>query len=75
MHHVTSQTETLYDTATLKLLPTLDFNPSDETCIYSTFLFVFIEGQRIGILVPCITFDQPLWLKTMGIIKEKDLKI
>ena len=25
--------------------------------------------------MPCITFDQPLWLKAMGIIKEKDLNI
>ena len=42
--------------------------------MYSTLLFV-IKGLRIGILTPCITFDQPLWLKAMSIIKEKDLDI
>ena len=73
MQHVASQLETLYDTATVHFLPILDLNPSDETCIYSTLLFVIKEGQRIGILKPCVTFEQPLWLKAMGIIKEKDL--
>ena len=73
MQHVTSQPETLHDTATPKFLLILDVNPSDETCIYPTLFFVIKEGQRIGIVTPCITFDQPLWLKAMGIIKEKDL--
>ena len=75
MQHVTSQLETLYGTATVKFLLILDLNPSDETCIYSTLLFVIKEGQKIRILTPCITFDQPLWLKVMGVIKEKDLNI
>ena len=75
MQHVTSQPETLHDTATPKFLLILDVNPSDETCIYPTLFFVIKEGQRIGIVTPCITFDQPLWLKAMGIIKEKDLNI
>ena len=70
MQHVTSQPETLYDTATVNVLPI-----SDETCTYSTLLFVIKERQRIGIRTPCITFDQPLRLKAMGIIKEKDLDI
>ena len=46
--------------ATLKFLPILDLNPSGETCIYSTLLFIIKEGQKIGILKPCITFDQQL---------------
>ena len=41
-------------------LPIIDLNPSDETCIYSTLLFVF---------------DQPLWLKAFGIIEESKLNI
>ena len=73
MQHVTSQLETIYDTATVNFLQILDLNPSDETCIYSTLLLVINDGQRIGILTPGIKFDQPLWLKAMGIIKEKDL--
>ena len=75
MQHVTSQLETIYDTATVNFLQILDLNPSDETCIYSTLLLVINDGQRIGILTPGIKFDQPLWLKAMGIIKEKDLNI
>ena len=48
-------------------------NSSDENCIYSTLLFVIEEAKKSKIPVPCITFDQPLWQKALGIIKVKKL--
>ena len=33
------------------------------------------QADKFGISIPCITFDQPLWLKATGIIKIKDLNI
>ena len=33
------------------------------------------EAKRMNIPVPCVTFDQPLWLKAVGIIAESELKI
>ena len=56
-------------------LPIIDLNPSDETCIYSTLLFVCDQAKKLGIQVPSITFDQPLWLKASGIIEESKLNI
>ena len=32
-------------------------------------------ANKFGILVSCVTFDQPLWLKAVGIIAESGLKI
>ena len=54
--------------------PIIDLNPSDETCIYSTVLFVIEEAKKLNIPSPCITFDQPLWQKAMGIMKDKNLQ-
>ena len=31
--------------------------------------------MQLGIPVPCVTFDQPLWIKAVEIIKSKSLKI
>ena len=75
MMHATSQSSTVYDVASIKFLPIIDLNSSDENCIYSTLLFVIEEAKKSKIPVPCITFDQPLWQKALGIIKVKKLNI
>ena len=59
----------------ISFLPIIDLNPSDETCIYSTLLFVCDQAKKLGIQVPSITFDQPIWLKASGIIEESKLNI
>ena len=69
--HVTSQATSAYESASAKFLPVIDLNPSDERCAYSTLLFVIEEAKKLNIPCPCITFDQPLLQKAMGIIKGK----
>ena len=61
--------------STITLLPITGLNPSDHTCIYSTLLFVIDQSQRLSIVTPSITFDQPLWLKATEIAIEKSLNI
>ena len=61
--------------STIKFLPIIDLNPNNENCIYSTLLFVIEQAKKIDIPVPCVTFDQPLWLKACGIIEEAGLDI
>jgi len=50
-------------------------NPSDETCIYSTLLYIQSQAEKLDISTPCLTFDQPLWLKAVEIIKAKAMNI
>lgn len=57
------------------LLPVIDLNPSDESCIYSTLIYVQKQAERLAIPTPCITFDQPLWLKATEIIKAKSMNM
>ena len=59
----------------INFLPIIDLNPSDENCIYSTLIFVIDQAKKINVKTPCITFDQPLWLKATGIIEEASLDI
>ena len=61
--------------SSIKFLPIIDLDPNDENCIYSTLRFIADEAKRMNIPVPCVTFDQPLWLKAVGIIAESGLKI
>ena len=49
------------------LLPMIDMNPSDTTCIFSTLKFVSEHARRHN-ATPIITFDQPLWWKALLII-------
>ena len=75
MMPVTLKTTALYESASIKFLPIIDLNLSDETCIYSTLLFVIEEATKLNILSPRITFDQPLWQKSRSIVKEKNLQM
>lgn len=56
--------------ASVILLPMIDLNPSDLTCINSTLHFVCEHSKRYGV-VPVITFDQPLWFKATTIIENE----
>ena len=55
------------------LLPIIDLSPTDENCIYSTLKFIESQAQMLNIKTPCITFDQPLWYKAVGIIRAKQM--
>lgn len=59
----------------ITMLPIIDLNPTDESCIYSTLLFVIEQSNKLNIDTPSITFDQPLWLKSLEIITAKSLNI
>ena len=58
----------------IKFLPIIDLNPSDKNCIFST-LFIIDQAKQFKVETPCVTFDQPLWLKATGIIEEAKLDI
>ena len=74
MQDVTSASE-VEDKAFIKSLPIIDLGPTDENCIYSTLIFIIDQAKKLDILVPCITFDQPLWYKAIDIIAETGLNI
>ena len=57
------------------LLPIVDLNPSDDNCLYSTLTYIQSQANQLNIPIPCVTFDQPLWIKAMEIIKSKSLNI
>ena len=57
------------------LFPIINLNPNDYSCIYSTLRFVIDQSKKANSGSPCITFDQPLWLKAVKIITEKSLHI
>ena len=59
----------------ITMLPIIDLNPSNETCIYSTLLYVKDQAKQQNVPTPCITFDQPLWRKAVEIIDANSMGI
>jgi len=53
--------------SSVTFMPMIDVNPSDESCIYSTLLFVRDQAKKYNV-TPVLTFDQPLWWKATNII-------
>lgn len=61
--------------ALIQMLPIIDLYPGDESCIYSTLLFIEGQARRLNITTPCITFDQPLFIKAVDIALSAKLDV
>ena len=59
----------------IRMLPIIDMDPGDRTCIFSTLLFIIDQAKKLNICTPCVTFDQPLWLKATEVAKSESLNI
>lgn len=57
------------------MLPIIDMNPTDRSYIVSTLLFISDQSLQLQINTPCVTFDQPLWLKAVEIVEAEKLNI
>ena len=61
------------DKSEVLILPMIDLDPTDTTCIYSTLLYIQEQASRLNLPTATVTFDQPLWLKAMEIKSAKCL--
>jgi hypothetical protein len=59
----------------IDFLPIVNLPPTDVNCVYSTLLFIESQSQNLNIATPCVTFDQPLFLKAMDIALAKQLNV
>jgi len=59
----------------LHMLPIIDLKPTDDNCIYSTLLFVINQARKFHESVPCVTFDQPLYIKAVDISTAAKLDV
>ena len=66
IHH---ETGNLRSKASVLFLPMIDLPSSKESCLYSTLCFVASQGRTYG-FTPVLTFDQPLWWKSVKILKS-----
>ena len=57
------------------MLPIIDLNPNDMSCVYSMLFFIEKEAKKLNIPTACVTFDQPLWLKAVDIVHSAKMNI
>ena len=53
-------------------LPMIDLDPSNESCVYSTLVFISDHPNKYKV-TPIITFDEPLWWKAMNKVNNEPL--
>ena len=61
--------------STVNMLPIIDVNPGDMSCIFSTLTFIINQAKELNITTPVLTFDQPLPLKANEIKYAKIMSI
>ena len=57
------------------MLPIIDLNSNDKTCVHSVLLFAIEQSKKLNVKEPFNTCGQPLWFKALEIITPKELKI
>ena len=75
LQHTLSENNCPITKSGVLFLPIIDLNPSDETCKYSTLVYIQGQAEQLSIPTAYITFNQPLWLKAVEIITERSLRI
>ena len=58
----------------IEFLPFIDLNPADMSATFTTLEFVISESKKHN-QHPIVTFDQPLWWKSMLIKHAKELRV
>ena len=61
--------------ADIRMLPIIDLNPSDMTCIFSTLSFLENQAAKLNMPVACVTFDQALYIKAFEICRSERLNV
>ena len=59
----------------LSMLPIIDIDATDPTALYSLLLFLKEQCKKLKIKVPCITFEQQLYIKAYEIVQSKMLGV
>lgn len=67
MQHATISTTEFLPKAEIHMLPVIDMNPNDLSCIYSTLCFLELQAKHLNMETACVTFDQLRWLKATNI--------
>ena len=55
------------------MLPIIDLDPNDMSCIYSTLSFIIQQSQELVLQTPIVTFDQPLCIKANEIVHVHEI--
>jgi hypothetical protein len=59
----------------IAFLPIVNLQPTDETCVHSTLAFISTQAEFLNITTPCVTFDQPLFIKALDIVLAEKMNI
>ena len=57
------------------MLPVMDLHATDPTALYSLLLFVDEQCKKLNIRMPCVTFDQQLYVIAYNIVSSKNMDI
>ena len=61
-----------YDISRVVVLPFINLDPNNRTTIYSALHFAQNLCEKYGISICPVTFDQPLYIKAVGIVSTSD---
>ena len=57
------------------MLPIIDLHATDPSAIYSLLLYLIDQSTKLNIKVPCVTFDQQLYIKAYEIVASKNMSV
>lgn len=59
----------------VSMLPIIDLHATDPTAIYSLLLYITDQCIKLNVKIPCVTFDQQLYIKAYEIVSSMKLNV
>ena len=59
----------------ISLLPIIDLHATDSSALYSLLSFVTEQCKILNVDMPCVTFDQQLYVKAFEIVSSMKMRI
>ena len=75
MQDVSASVDNFHPVSDIRMLPIVDLNPNDMSCVLSVLKFVEKQAARLNMETACVTFDQPLYIKAVEIAHAADLNV
>ncbi|XP_065674292.1 uncharacterized protein LOC136091193 [Hydra vulgaris] len=73
--YMSRQVNNVLPISKVSMLPVINLPATDFNALYSLLSFVVIQSEKLKLGMPCVTFDQQLYVKAYEIAASKKMKV
>ena len=73
--YISRQVNNVLPISKVSMLPVINLPATDFVALYSLLSFIVIQSEKLQLGMPCVTFDQQLYVKAYKIAASKKVSV